>query len=393
VRIHCTYTNNKGEIMTHVLISGASVAGPALAYWLHRNGMRATIVERADAVRPGGLAVDFRGTAMTVLADMGILDELRAHATRGGDALVVDADGATVAVMPGEIFSGDLEVMKSDLTRILHDLTKTDTEYVFGDSVTTLTESEDGVNVEFERGAPRTFDLVVGADGLHSKVRELAFGPKADFARPMGYAFATFAVPNHLNLDRSGVSHLAGDRSVNIFAARDNTEARAMMMFPAQDVPRDGAAQRQAVRAAYAHVGWEVPTVLAAMATAPDFYFDEMSQIEMPAWSTGRVAVLGDAAACASPMSGRGTSQALLGAYVLANELATGHDHRTAFAAYERTLRAYVAGNQAMGRQAVESFLIPPTQELFDAIAAAGAGEDSHDNVALPAYPANLTVR
>jgi 2-polyprenyl-6-methoxyphenol hydroxylase-like FAD-dependent oxidoreductase len=129
------------------------------------------------------------------------------------------------------------------------------------------------------------------------------------------------------------------------------------------------------------------------MPAAPDFYFDELSQIEMPAWSTGRVAVLGDAAACASPMSGRGTSQALLGAYVLASELVARDDHEEAFAAYERTLREYVAGNQAMGRQAVESFLIPPTQELFDAIAAAGVGEDSHDTVPLPEYPANLTVR
>jgi 2-polyprenyl-6-methoxyphenol hydroxylase-like FAD-dependent oxidoreductase len=379
--------------MRHVLISGASVAGPALAYWLHRNGMRATIVERADVVRPGGLAVDFRGTAMTVLADMGILDELRAHATNAGDALVVDADGATIAVMPGEIFAGDLEVMKSDLTRILYDLTKDDTEYVFGDSITALTDRPDGVHVEFERGGPRTFDLVVGADGLHSMVRELAFGPKAAFSKPMGYAFATFALPNHLNLKHSGLSHLAGDRSVNLFPSRDNTEARAMVMFPARDVPRDRAAQQQTVRAAYEHVGWEVPTVLAAMPAAPDFYFDELSQIEMPTWSTGRVAVVGDAAACASPMSGRGTSQALLGAYVLANELAAGNDHQEAFEAYERTLREYVAGNQAMGRQAVELFQVPPTQELFDAIAAAGAGEDSHDNVPLPEYSANLTVR
>lgn len=370
----------------NVLISGASVAGPALAYWLHRHGMRATIVERAEAVRPGGLAVDFRGTAMRVLDQMGILDELRAHATHAGDAAIVDADGNQIATMPGEIFAGDLEVLKTDLTRILYDLTKNDTEYVFGDSIATLTQGTDGVRVEFEHGAPRTFDLVVGADGLHSRVRALAFGPKAQFTHHMGYAFATFGTANYLNLDHNGMSHVAGDRSVNVFAAKHNTESRAMFMFPAQDVPRNRAAQEEAVRAAYEHVSWEAATLLKAMPASTDFYFDELSQITMPTWSTGRVALVGDAGYCASPMSGRGTSQALLGAYVLAGELSTQDNHTTAFAEYERALRDYVAATQAMGQQARDSFNIPVTQELFDAIAAADTGEDSPDNVTLKDY-------
>jgi 2-polyprenyl-6-methoxyphenol hydroxylase-like FAD-dependent oxidoreductase len=376
--------------MRHVLISGASVAGPALAYWLRRHGMKATIVERADAVRPGGLAVDFRGTAMRVLDQMGILDELRAHATRSGDALVVDADGTTIATMPGAIFSGDLEVHKSDLTRVLYDLTKGDTEYVFGDSVSALTQDADGVRVEFEHGAPRTFDLVVGADGLHSRVRALAFGQKADFTHPMGYAFGTFSMPNYLDLEYTGLSHVAGDRSVNIFASRHNTAARAMFMFPARDVPRNREAQEQAVRDAYAHVGWEVPALLTAMSAAADFYFDELSQITMPSWSAGRVALVGDAGYCASPMSGRGTSQALLGAYVLAGELAAHADHGTAFAEYEQALRDYVAANQAMGQQARDMFGLTPTQEMFDALAAADSSDDSSDHVVLKDYVAAL---
>jgi 2-polyprenyl-6-methoxyphenol hydroxylase-like FAD-dependent oxidoreductase len=372
--------------MTNVLISGASVAGPALAYWLHRHGMRATIVERADAVRPGGLAVDFRGTAMQVLDQMGILDELRAHATQSGAALVVDADGNTIATMPAEIFAGDLEVHKSDLTRILYDLTKDDTEYIFSDTITALTHHADGVHVEFERGAPRTFDLVIGADGLHSRVRELAFGPKADFTHQMGYAFVTFGVPNYLNLEYTGLSHVAGDRSVNIFARKHNTEARALFMFPAQDVPRNRDMQEQAVRTAYEHIGWEVPTLLAAMPAATDFYFDELSQITMPRWSTGRVALVGDAGYCSSPMSGRGTSQALLGAYVLAGELATQDTHKTAFSNYEYALRDYVAANQAMGQQARDMFGLTPTQEMFDALAAADTSDDSPDHINLKDY-------
>ncbi len=378
--------------MTHVLISGASVAGPALAYWLHRHGMRATVVERAPAVRPGGLAIDFRGSAMTVLDRMGILDEVRRHATDMGDATVVDADGATVAVMPSAIFTGDLEVLKADLTRILHDLTAPDTEYVFDNSITALTEEADGVLVEFERGPARRFDLVVGADGVHSKVRSLAFGPEKNYIQSLGYYFASFTLPNYLNLRRSGLAHLADDRTVNIFSRSDDTEARAGFMFPVgpETPPRDAETQRRLLSEAYAHVGWEAPRILAELAGSPDFYFDEMSRVVMNRWSTGRVALIGDAGYCSSPMSGRGTSQALLGAYVLAGELARS-DHATAFAAHERVLRDYVATNQDAAQQAIGSMLTEPSQEMLDAIAAASTDEDSHDNVPLDDYT-DLTV-
>ena len=370
----------------NVLISGASVAGPALAYWLHRHGIQATIVERAEEVRPGGLAVDFRGTAMRVLDQMGILDELRAHATDSGDAKIVDSDGNQIAVMPGEIFAGELEVLKTDLTRILYDLTKNDTEYAFGDSVSALTQEADGVRVEFDRGAPRKFDLVIGADGLHSRVRTLAFGPKERFTNHMGYAFASFSTANYLNLDYAGASHVSGDRSLNVFASRENREARVLFMFPAKDVPRNRAAQEEAIRAAYEHVGWEATNLLSRMPEATDFYFDELSQITMPTWSTGRVALVGDAGYCASPMSGRGTSQALLGAYVLAGELSTQDTHEKAFAEYEQTLRDYVAGNHEMGRMARDSFTLPPSQEMIDAIAAANTDDDATDNLDLKNY-------
>jgi len=381
--------------MKNVLISGASVAGPALAYWLHRHGTRATVVERAEAVRPGGLAVDFRGTAMTVLDRMGILDELRAHETESGNLVIVDEAGGPVATMPGEIFSGELEVLKSDLTRILYDLTKHDTEYIFGDSISALTEGPDGVLVDFERGASRTFDLVVGADGLHSKVRALAFGPEEEFANSLGYLFAAFGLENYLGLTRDGLSHPNGRKSVSVAPVNRGTELRAHLMFPA--VPGalargDVAAQKQVIAEVFAGVGWEVPTLLAALDRAEDLYFDDMSQVRMPRWSTGRVVLLGDAGYCASPMSGRGTSQALIGAYVLAGELANGADHTAAFAEYERALRDYVEMNHEMGRYAVSSFDLPPTQEMFDAMAAANTDDNSHDRVPVKDYAADLTV-
>ncbi|HEV7646732.1 MAG TPA: FAD-dependent monooxygenase [Actinophytocola sp.] len=382
--------------MTNVLISGASVAGPALAYWLNRQGMRVTIVEKAHAVRPGGLAVDFRGSAMWILEQMGILDELRRHATGSGDATIVAEDGTPIATMPGEIFSGDLEVHKADLTRILYELTSADTEYVFGDSIRAISQLDHGVRVNFERGEPRTFDLVIGADGLHSRVRALAFGPDERFAHSLGYWFASFSLENYLNLAREGLTHVCGHRSANIFAGRVGSEARALFMFaaPPEEPPRgDVAAQQRAIAEAYAGVGWEVPRLLDAMAESADFYFDTLSQIRMDTWSTGRVALVGDAGYCASPMSGRGTSQALIGAYVLAGELATAPDRATAFASYERILRDYVEANHELGRQATASLEVPPTQEMIDAMTEAPPeGGPSNDDVPLPDYRTHLTV-
>lgn len=372
----------------NVLISGASVSGPALAYWLHRYGLRTTIVERAQGVRPGGHAVDFRGTTVRVLDQMGILDELRAHATDSGARTVVDANGNRIETMPKEVFAGDLEVPKNDLTRILYDLTKDDTEYVFGDSVSALTQDANGVRVDFEHNAPRTFDLVIGADGLHSQVRALAFGSEEKFADPMGYAFATFSMPNYLNLHDTGFFHLAGDRAVAIDVGRDNREFMVFFMFPAHEIPRNRDAQQTAIRAAFEEVGWELPALLAAMPQASDYYFDELSQVTMPAWSTGRVALVGDAGYCVSPMSGRGTSQALLGAYVLAGELSTRDHHGTAFGEYERALRDYIATNQKAARMTPGAFTAAPlTQEVLDGMAAASTGVDSADNVTLKDYP------
>jgi 2-polyprenyl-6-methoxyphenol hydroxylase-like FAD-dependent oxidoreductase len=337
--------------MRQVLISGAGVAGSALAYWLHRNGMRVTVVERAPAVRPGGLPVDFRGSAMTVLDRMGILDELRTHATGTGDMTVVDATGAPLWTMPAEVFTGSLEVPKEELTRILYELTAPGIEYVFADSVRTITDGDDGVLVEFERGEPRTFDLVVGADGVHSAVRRLVFDEHRQSVQSLGSWFATFALPNYLDLDYAGVAHFADDRGANVIASRHNTQARALLAFPAPHrsrPPRDLASWRQLLAEAFAGFGWEVPRLLAEFAEGREVYCDEMAQVLLPSWSWGRTVLLGDAGYCASLMSGRGTSQAIIGAYVLAGELAAHDDHTAAFDAYERQLREYVRGNQLM---------------------------------------------
>ncbi|MFE5593956.1 FAD-dependent monooxygenase [Streptomyces sp. NPDC056549] len=346
-----------------VLISGASVAGPALAYWLHRHGFAPTIVERAPALRDGGYAVDFRGEAhLSVLRRMGILADLERVRTGTGSMSYVNSAGKPVAELPADLFAGDLEVLRGDLSRILHDATEQHTEYLFGDSVTSLHEDADGVTVTFERAAPRRFDLVIGADGLHSTTRRLAFGPEERYVKHLGVYCAIFTTDNHLGLDRTGHAHRTAGKLAALYSARDNTEAKAVFYFgsPLLDLDRSDVPRQQAVLAEhFAGSGWQSDRLLDDMRHATDFYFDSVGQVHMDSWTRGRVALLGDAAHCPSSLSGMGSGLALVGAYVLAGELAAAHgDHRVAFARYEQEMRAYAEGCQKMG-DGVAKLMVP----------------------------------
>ncbi|HEY3505049.1 MAG TPA: FAD-dependent monooxygenase [Actinocatenispora sp.] len=331
-----------------VLVSGAGVAGLTLAYWLRRHGWTPTVVERAPAPRAGGYKIDIRGAALDVVARMGLLDEIRARTTdvRGGH--VVDATGRRVAGMDGDTFGGrvhgDAEIHRGDLVDLLSGATDIDCRY--GDAIADLTETASGVTVTFDSGDTRTYDLVVGADGLHSRTRRLAFGPEDDYLRSMGYRIAVYSVPNELGLDREELTYVEAGRTALTYSTARDDGAKAMFLYAAADSPTDPRAE---LTAAYRGAGWEVPRLLAGMADAPDFYADTLAQVHMGAWSRGRVALVGDAAYAASPASGQGTSLALVGAYVLAGELAATDDHRAAFAAYERRMRPYVEANQKLG--------------------------------------------
>ncbi|MFE6690161.1 FAD-dependent monooxygenase [Streptomyces sp. NPDC057743] len=357
-----------------VLISGASVAGPALAYWLSRYGYQVTVVERSPGVRPGGQAIDVRGPALDVAERMGVLSEIRQLATDIRGMSVVDASGAELyrstdrTFTGGEIDNDDVEIMRDDLCHILHRITEKHVDYLFDDSIATLTQDDREVHVTFERGAPRTFDLVVGADGLHSQVRRLAFGPESGYLHHLGSYIGLFTAPNFLGLDHWQTFHQGSEVGGLIMSARHNTESRVYLGFqqkePLEYDYRDVAAQKRLLADRFAGAGWELPRALTYMWDAPDFHFDSMSQIRMASWSRGRVVLLGDAGYCGSPMTGQGTSLALIGAYVLAGELkAAGGDHVAAFAAYERELREHVAGTQ--------QFALDNQKRREDAMAAA----------------------
>ncbi|WP_410605055.1 FAD-dependent monooxygenase [Amycolatopsis sp. lyj-90] len=346
---------------TKILISGASVAGPALAFWLTRYGFDVTIVERAPSPRPGGQAVDLRGTAREVARRMGLEDRIRAACTDTVGETLVDRKNRTKATLRADDFGGDgvlaeIEILRGDLTEVLYEATREQTEYVFGDRITALDERADGVDVTFASGTRRTFDVVIGADGLHSGVRALAFGEESRFVRHLGSYLAFFTVPNRLGLRNWAIGFDDVGRSAGIRAIRDGDEAMAYFGFASDKVDydhRDIEAQKALVRGFAAGMEWEAPWLLERLDDAPDFYFDSCSQVIMESWSRGRIGLLGDAAFCPSPLSGQGTSLAFVGAYVLAGELAADLD--TGLKRYETVMREFVENTQAMGRANAET--------------------------------------
>lgn len=391
-----------------VLISGASIAGPALAYWLHRAGYAVTVVERAPAIRPGGHAVDIRGVARDVCAQMGIMPQIVRDRVHEEGFAWVDPAGRRTSEMPATLFGGEgivaeYEILRGDLAHILYEATRGDTEYRFGDRITALSNGDGGVEVTFRSGRTERYDLVIGADGIHSGVRALAFGPEERFIRRLGAYTAYFTMPAQSDLDPHWflMHGIPGGRCAGIRPENEHT-AKAMLSFRAGAHtvdPRDTAAQKRLLAEVFAGAGWRVPAMLDAMWDAPDFYFDVIGQVHMDRWSTGRVALLGDAGYCASPLSGLGTSMSLVGAYLLAGELAgAGGDHVAAFAAYERLMRPYVKQCQQLPPGGVRGMLPDSqwaislrdlstrimTRRPFAALMAKQAAKA--DTITLPAY-------
>lgn len=341
--------------MKRVLISGASIAGPALAYWLHRRGFLVHVVERSVALRPGGQAIDIRGIALEVVSRMGLLGAARAHRTRMMGMSVLDKHGTEIwrstqrTLSGGRLDSGDVELPKDDLTRLLYDATCATARYTFGDSIAKMAETPHGVDVSFERGGPESFDLVIGADGFHSNVRTLL--EETPVVRDLGSHIAIFSADNFLGLQDWQLSFRDEVSGYLIYPVRDNSELRVTLGFGSSpgDPVLDAQAQKTLVAQRCSGIGGVVSRLLAAMWQAPDFYFGSMAQIHMAHWSAGRVVLLGDAAYCPSPLSGQGTSLALVGAYVLADEIGrTPDDHTAAFSRYAERMRPYVQANQAL---------------------------------------------
>ncbi|TWD82979.1 2-polyprenyl-6-methoxyphenol hydroxylase-like FAD-dependent oxidoreductase [Kribbella amoyensis] len=354
--------------MQRILISGASVAGPVLAYWLRRYGFEPTVVERTPALRHGlgGHAVDLFGSGVEVARRMELwaqIHEARTQTTtmsverHGKRPVTVDIDRLSAGISDRHV-----EILRGELTKLLYEATRSDVEYVFGDSIATLDDDGDGVDVTFEHAAPRRFDLVIGADGMHSTVRRLVFGPEEAVRRHLGGYLAVYSMPDLFALQDRMLVHVSVDRMVSTYGVHQTGQARAAFLFrTATELPydyRDREQQRRIVADAFGEYGWTVPRLLEHLAAADDFYFDAISQITLDSWQRGRVGLVGDAGFCPGPAIGGGTSLAAVTAYVLAGELAAARsDLPSGLRNYERKVREFVDLSRAAAPKVMKSVI------------------------------------
>jgi len=335
-----------------VLISGAGIAGTTLAYWLQRAGHEPTLVERAAQLRQGGYLIDFWGAGYEVAERMGIIGRLHEVGYHIKELREVSRRGRRIARLDprsllGPIGDRFISIARADLAAVIFDALQ-GVETIFGDSVAALDEDDDGVQVTFTSGSSRRFDLVVGADGLHSRVRRLVFGPECQFEKNLGFSVAAFDVEGYEPREELvAITHTEVGAQTLRFTLRDGATMFFFTFRHAGPIPDDIEAQQQLLLEQMRDVGWEVPQILARLPEARTFYLDKASQIRMPSWSRGRVVLIGDAAACPSLLAGQGAALAMIEAYVLAAELARRNsDHTAAFTAYERQLAPLVREKQ-----------------------------------------------
>lgn len=348
-----------------VLISGASIAGPVLAHWLNRRGFDVTVVEQATALRKtGGHAIDLIGPAMSITDQMGLSERVRDKAT-GTERMVMYRAGAARPAhldyhkVTAALSQQHVEIMRDDLSEIYYDAGRDHVEYLFGDHLTAI---DDDGQVQFAHADPRRFDIVVGADGLHSGVRRLVFGEDAGHTEFLGAYLAVVSVPKALARDGESTGYIDVDRTAMIYTADHLDDARAVFIFrpsgPYQYDHRDKAGHQRLLQQRFAGISATVDRWLDEVDHTPAFYFDAITQLQLTSWSRGRVTLVGDAGYCPGPAVGGSTSLAVIGAYVLAGELErAGGDHTAAFRAYEDVMRQPVLGARALAKGMARAIL------------------------------------
>ncbi|TAM70738.1 MAG: FAD-binding domain [Microbacteriaceae bacterium] len=386
-----------------VLIVGAGIAGPTLAFWLNKSGHEVTIVEHAPELRSGGYLIDFWGAGFDVAQRMGIVSELRTRGYVFTEARAIDRNGRKIASFnPEAVIESNnryLSIPRTDLAAVIYDSLGGAVELMLMDTVRDLADDGEHVRVTFESGSARDFDLVIGADGLHSRVRKLAFGPDERFEKYFGMVVAAFDVARYPERDELVAMMYAevGFQAIRL-SFRDDATLILFSLRHDGDVPVERAAQEGLLREQLGDKGWEVPAMLAAMPQSKNFYFDSVSQIQMPSWSTGRIALVGDAGACPSFLAGQGSALAMVEAYTLAAELARTGDHREAFARYEGRLAPLIRSKQHAAQGLGLAFAPKNKFQLFvrnsvlkvmglPRVADIAMGRSFHDRVELPSFP------
>jgi 2-polyprenyl-6-methoxyphenol hydroxylase-like FAD-dependent oxidoreductase len=396
-----------------VLISGAGIAGPTLAFWLKAAGFQPTLVERAPALRTGGYVIDFWGLGYGIAERMGLSSEINDIGYHVREMRIVDDLGRRVTGFGTEVF-GELTngryvtIGRSDLSRVLFDKLQGKTEVIFDDEIADLQEQADCVQLRFKHGGRRRFNLVIGADGLHSNVRRLAFGAQHRFERHLGYVVAAFEVRGYRPRDED-IYLMYGQpgRMLGRFTLHDD-RTLFLFVFATDDnaLPATLEQQKAMLRETYRDSKWESPRILDTLESTQQLYFDRVSQIKTESWSRGRIALVGDAAFCVSLLAGQGSALAMISAYVLAGELAEAEGrYEVAFVKYEAFLRAFISKKQQAAKRFAGVFA-PRTQwglsfrnQVIRAFAIPGLarlaiGRDIIDVLRLPEYrwPAAVPV-
>ena len=388
-----------------VLISGLGIAGPTLAFWLKIAGFQPTLVEHTPALRSGGYVIDFWGLGYDIAERMGLVEDINRAGYHIQEMRIVNAKGKRISGFGTNVFvelTGGryVTIGRGALAQLLFETVKDGTETIFGDEIVALDERHSHVAVRFKSGGERQFDLVIGADGLHSAVRRLAFGPQDRFEKRLGYMVAVFEAKDYRPCDENVyVTYNEPGRMVGRVSLRDD-KTLILFVFADDGGPpvHDLTEQKSRLHAEFGGSGWECPHILAALDAAPELYIDRVSQIFMPRWSRSRIALVGDAAYCVSLVAGQGSALAMTGAYILAGELAkTGGRHDEAFANYEKILRDFIGRKQQAAERFASAFAPKTRLGLWfrDLVANAAAipgvarltfGRDIVDNLRLPDY-------
>lgn len=396
-------------LVVRVLISGAGIAGTTLAYWLARYGMQLTLVEKAPRLRTGGYVIDFWGAGFEIAGRMGLLPEINRNGYKVQELRVVNRDGKKISGFPVDAFARItdnrfISLPRGDLAASIFGLLEDKVETIFGDSVARIGQSDSGVHVVFESGVKRDFDLVIGADGLHSRVREIVFGAEKRFEKYLGCKVAAFEAASYRPRDELVyVLYTEVGQQVVRFTMRGD---RTMFLFTFADEDVDEAGdvpyQKALLRKRFEKSGWECPQILEALDSTNELYFDRVSQIRMDEqeglWTRGRATLVGDAASCVSLLAGQGSALAMVAAYILAGELHRANgNYAEAFARYQDLFGPFVRGKQKAALRFAGFFAPKSNFSLFlrnqvmkllslPWIADVAVGRDIADRVSLPEY-------